>query len=166
MFDDVPLMKAKCGGDPDRDPNVVVERRKVALLGHLCDIYDHGRLVEVQSVASVVDARKMGIPENWDGAFTLAPLPDLLGDGTSCAVDLRVSANIDVSSLRPDKRLRSLTEEGWAIFRQCMVFCDTRALIPTTPLRSIGAPAWAEIDLWQCAQRSPDPCSRGTHRIR
>lgn len=52
MFDDVPFVKAKCAGNPDRDPNRVVERRMVALLGYPCDIYEQGRLVKVQSVAS------------------------------------------------------------------------------------------------------------------
>lgn len=149
MFDDVPFTKAKSAGNPDRDPNVVVERRMVALLGYLCDIYDHGRLVKVQTIAPVTNAEKAGIPPNWDGAFTLAPLPDLLSDGVTYAVDLRTATNIDASYLRPEKRLRSLAEGGWAVFRQRMVLCDTRALVPITPLQKIGAPTWAEIDLWQ-----------------
>lgn len=149
VFDDVPFVKAKSAGDPKHDPNIIIERRKVAVLGYPCDIYANGRPVKVQSIAPVVSAEKAGIPANWDGAFTLAPLPDLLGDGVTYAVDLRVSANIDVSYLTPEKRLRALTETGWAIFRQRMVLCDTRALIPTSPLQTIGAPTWAEIGLWQ-----------------
>jgi len=148
-FEDVPFVKAKSAGNPARDPNVVIERRKVVLLGFPCDIYDNGRLVKVQKVASVVDAVKAGIPPNWDGAFTLAPLPDLLGDGVTYAVDLRTAANIDASYLSPEKRIRSLSEEGWAIFRQRMVLCDTRALIPVAPLRTVGSSTWDEIALWQ-----------------
>lgn len=149
IFDDVPFIKAKSAGNAEKDPNLNVDRRMVALLGYPCDIYDHGRLVKVQSVAPVVSAEKAGIPQNWDGAFTLAPLPDLLGDGVRYAVDLRVASNIDVSYLRVERRVRSLTENGWAIFRQRMVLCATRALIPLPPLHTIGAPTWAEMTLWQ-----------------
>ncbi|MDN4161080.1 hypothetical protein [Nocardioides abyssi] len=149
VFRDVPFTKARSAGNPDRDPNVVIERRMVALLGYPCDIYNDGRLVKVQTVAPVVDATKMGIPPDWDGAFTLAPLPDLLGDGNTYAVDLRTAANIDASYLTTDRRVRALSEDGWALFRQRTILCDTRAMIELAPLRDFGSPLWAEIELWQ-----------------
>lgn len=149
VFDDVPLVKARSAGDPSRDPNVVVERRKVAVLGYPCDIYAHGRPVKVQTVAPVTTAEKVGIPPDWDGAFTFAPLPDLLGDGVPYAVDLRTAANIDASYLQPQRRLRSLSEIGWAVFRQRMALCDTRAVISLPALLAIGASTWAELELWQ-----------------
>lgn len=149
VFDDVPFVKAKSAGNLSKDPNLVVERRKVALLGYPCDIYDHGRLVKVQTVAPVTSAERAGIPPDWDGAFTFAPLPDLLGDGVPYAVDLRAAANIDVSYLRTDKRIRSLTELGWSVFRQRMALCDTRAVVSLPALTAIGASTWAELELWQ-----------------
>jgi len=149
VFGDVPLVKAKSAGNPEKPPNLVVERRMVAVTGYPCDIYAEGRLVRVQTVAPVVPADRLGIPIDWDGAFTFAPLPDLLGDGAWNAVDLRVAANIDASYLRPGHRLRSLSETGWAAFRQRMALCDTRALISLTALQAIGASAWAEVELWQ-----------------
>ena len=90
-------------------------------------------------MAAVVDAEKAGIPINWDGAFTLAPLPDLLGGGAAYAVDLRTASNVDASYLAPERRIQSLTEDGWAIFRQRMILCDTRALIPLPALKTVGA---------------------------
>ncbi len=149
VFDDVPFVKAKSAGNLEKNPNLVVERRRVALLGYPCDIYFGGRLVKVQTVAPVTQAERAGIPANWDGAFTFAPLPDLLGDRAMYAVDLRVAANIDVSYLRAAKRLRSLSEFGWAILRQRMALCDTRALVSTSALTKIGASTWAELELWQ-----------------
>lgn len=149
VFDDVPLVKAKSSGDPTRDPTIVVERRKVALLGYPCDLYTGGRLVKVQTVAPVTMAEKVGIPPDWDGAFTFAPLPDLLGDGVPYAVDLRTAANIDSSYLLPGRRLRSLSEIGWAVFRQRMALCDTRAVVSLTALAAIGASTWAELEMWQ-----------------
>lgn len=149
VFDDVPVVKAKSSGNVDRDPNIVIERRMVATLGFPCDIYAAGRLVKVQTVAAVTEAAKAGIPDDWDGAFTFAPLPDLLGDGRMFAVDLRTAANIDASYLRPDRRVRCLSELGWAVFRQRMALCDTRALISFDALMKIGASTWAGLVLWE-----------------
>lgn len=149
VFDDVPVVKAKSAGNVAKDPNIVIERRMVASLGFPCDIYDAGRLMKVQTVGVVVDAAKAGIPAAWNGAFTFAPLPDLLGDGRMFAVDLRTAANIDASYLRTDRRIRSLSELGWASFRQRMALCDTRAMISFNSLLNIGAATWAELELWE-----------------
>lgn len=54
VFKDVPFVKARSAGDPNRDPNTVVERRLIAVVGYTCDIYEKGRLVKVQTVAPVV----------------------------------------------------------------------------------------------------------------
>jgi hypothetical protein len=149
VFADVPFTKAKNAGDPSRDPNITIERRTVALLGYPCDMYAQGKLVKVQTVAVVVSAEKFGIPDDWAGAFTLAPLPDLHGDGQVHAVDLRTAANIDASYLVPANRTRSLTEYGWAVFRQRKALCDTRALVSIPALTAIGSATWAEIGFWQ-----------------
>jgi len=149
VFNDVPFVKAKSSGSPERDPNINVQRRLVAVLGYPCDLYADGRLIKVQTVAPVASAERVGIPQNWDGAFTFAPLPDLLGDGALYAVDLRAAANIDASYLLVENRIRSLSETGWAVFRHRMALCDTRALISLPVLMSVGAAAWQETSLWQ-----------------
>ena len=82
VFSDVPFLKGRSAGDTAEDPNLVIERRTVAVLGYRCDVYHGGRRVEVQAIAPVVDARKAGIPPNWDGAYSYFPLPDLIGEGT------------------------------------------------------------------------------------
>lgn len=149
VFDDVPFVKARAAGDSAKDPNLVVDRRAVAVLGYPCDIHANGKPVKVQTVAPVIAAAKLGILPDWAGAFTVMPLPDLRGDGESWAVDLRAATNIDASYLTRDRRLRSLSEVGWAVFRQRLALASTRALIPLSALRTIGGPLWAELAAWQ-----------------
>ncbi len=149
MFDDVPFTKARSSGDPSTDPNIVVERRLVAAVTYPCDMYHDGRLVRVQTIAPVTSADKSGIPQDWSGAFTFAPLPDLLGDGDMYAVDLRASANIDRSYLQPEHRIRCLSEYGWAIFRQRLALCSTRTTGSVEALTQVGRPTWAETELWE-----------------
>lgn len=148
VFTEVPFIKARSAGNPARDPNVTIERRTVALLGYPCDVYDQGRPVKVQSVSLVVDAQRRGVPANWDGTYTLCPLPDLHGDGVMWAADLGMVANIDVSYLNRAKRVRALSEDGWAVFRQRVVLTSTRTLVSIPKLRSAGRALWAEVDLW------------------
>lgn len=158
VFDDIPLVKAKSAGSPDKDPNLVVERRLVALVGYPCDTYANGKPIKVQTIAPVTAAQKAGIPPNWDGAFTFSPLIDLRGDGVPYAVDLRAAANIDASYLTRGRRIRSLSEFGWAVFRQRRALCDTRAVIPLDALRQIGEPIWQEFEAWQrwCESGRPE----------
>jgi len=97
----------------------------------------------------VVSAEKVGIPPDWGGAFIYAPLPDLEGDGAGWAVELRTAANIDASYLVASRRLRCLSEVGWAAFRQRMTLCDTRGVISLAALMKIGSSTWHEVALWQ-----------------
>lgn len=149
VFDDVPFTKARRGSKVGDPPNVISARRMVAVLGYPCDIYSAGQLVKVQCVAPVVNAAKVGIPPNWDGAFTMAPLPDLLGDGQMYAVDLRACSNIDSFYLNPQSRKRCLSELGWAAFRQRLGLASTRLLNHIDDLAAVGAELWQEMALWQ-----------------
>jgi hypothetical protein len=147
VFDDVPFVKAKLNNAPARDPNVDVERRRVAVLGYPCDLYQQGRLVTVQPVALVRSAERIGIPDNWAGAFTYSPLPDLRGEGDH-AVVLQAVGSVDARFLVRDKRLASLSEVGWAVFRQRLALCATRMLIPLDDLTQAGRATWQELELW------------------
>lgn len=149
VFADVPFAKAKRGSKITDDPHVSFDRRLVAVLGYPCDIYVDGRLAKVQTIAPVVDAQRAGIPDNWDGAFTVAPLPDLLGDGRMYAVDLRVTANIDAFYLDVTNRQRCLSELGWAAFRQRLGLTSTRLLNHLSDLIAVGTEVWQEMTLWQ-----------------
>jgi len=149
VFGDVPFIKGRRASKPTDDPNIAVERRNVVVLGYPCDIYAQGKLVRVQTVAPVVQASKAGIPADWDGAFTMAPLPDLLGDGTMWAADLRVAANIDASYLDVANRKRCLSQLGWAAFRQRLGLAGTRLLNHLTDLVAVGQDVWHEMELWQ-----------------
>lgn len=149
VFDAVPFIKGRRASKPTDDPNIAVDWRLVAVLGYPCDIYSGGRLVKVQTVAPVVDAEKAGIPADWDGAFTVAPLPDLLGDGRMYAADLRVAANIDACYLDLAHRKRCLSELGWAAFRQRLGLASTRLLNHLSDLVAVGTEVWHEMAMWQ-----------------
>lgn len=149
VFNDVPFVKASRGNKHTDDPNLKAERRKVATIGYPCDMYLNGRLARVQAVAPVVDAEKRGVPADWDGAFTLAPLPDLEGDGRMWAVDFSAAANIDAFYLNRENRVRALSELGWAIYRQRLGLTHTRLLNHLTDLMAVGSSLWHEMAMWQ-----------------
>ena len=149
VFDDVPFVKGRRGSKPTDAPSIAVDRRLVVVLGYPCDMYTAGKLVTVQTVAPVIDAEKAGIPVDWDGAFTMAPLPDLLGDGRMYAADLRVAANIDAFYLDVAHRKRCLSELGWAAFRQRLGLASTRLLNHLTDLVAVGTEVWHEMAMWQ-----------------
>lgn len=149
VFDDVPFIKGRRASKSTDGPNIAVDRRLVVVLGYPCDMYTAGKLVTVQTVAPVIDAEKVGIPVDWDGAFTMAPLPDLLGDGRMYAADLRVAANIDAFYLDVAHRKRCLSELGWAAFRQRLGLASTRLLNHLTDLVAVGTEVWHEMAMWQ-----------------
>jgi hypothetical protein len=151
VFHDVPFTQARAGNRaPDGDPSVVIKRRTVAVTTYPCEMYDpDGTMGRAQAVAAVRSAEGITIPPNWDGGWTYGPLPDLYGDGQLYVVDFRAVANIDRSYLVRSKRVRSLSEYGWAIFRQRRALHETRAAIHLEDLLQVGTPTWQEITLWQ-----------------
>jgi hypothetical protein len=150
IFDGVPFVKAKAAGSVENDPNLVVERRRVCIIGYPCDIYDaHGRLAKVQTVALVRDGSSDGVPENWNGSFSVCPFPELDSDEKLWVADFRTVTNVDRDYLPLERRLVSLSEVGWAIFRQRLALAYTRALMNVEKLHEIGRQAWQETQLWQ-----------------
>ena len=89
------------------------------------------------------------MPPTWEGAFTACPLPDLFGDGVLWAADFLALSPVDRTYLTTENRIASLSESGWAYFRQRLALCYTRALIVLRPLEAVGEPTWKEIELWQ-----------------
>ena len=151
IFADVPFIKAQGGDTPDADPRIRTERRLVTPILYPCDMYVDGRgvLGRVQAVALVHSAEGVRIPDDWAGAFTVCPLPDLMGDGAMWLADFRAIANVDRSYLRVEHRVHSLTEAGWAVFRQRLALASTRLSIDLDDLRIGGAITWEESVLWQ-----------------
>src|SRR5207248_5329941 len=119
------------GDDPAADPRTRVERRHVATVLHPCDMYAEatGVLARVQAVALVRAAEGIRIPDDWGGAFSVCPLPNLAGDGSMWLADFRATSNVDRSFLSEENRERSLTEFGWALFRQRLAGASTRLMI-------------------------------------
>jgi hypothetical protein len=148
VFGNVPFTKARFNNKPEDDPNVAVERRMVVVIGYPCDLYMNGQPVKVQSVAPVVEATKVGIPPDWSGAYTYAPLPDLLGDGKPYAAALSAVSNIDARYLVRSGRVASLSRLGWATFRQRLVLCSSRSVLLIEDLDAGGAATWEELELW------------------
>jgi hypothetical protein len=159
VFADVPFAKNKRASKFEDPPNTSYDRRLVAVMGYTCDLYtDAGVLAKVQVVAPVVNAERAGIPDDWDGAYNFAPLPDLLGDGAMHAVDLRAASNIDGYYLDPTRRVRCLSELGWAAFRQRIGLSAMRVVNHLDDLAAVGVDVWREVELWERwnrAGRSP-----------
>jgi hypothetical protein len=151
IFREVPFVKVQAGDTPAADPRTRVERRYVATILHPCDMYAEasGALAKVQAVALVRTAQGTRIPDDWGGAFSVCPLPNLLGDDAMWLADFRATSNVDRSFLREDNRERSLTEFGWAVFRQRLAAASTRLMISLDDLQGVGATTWRETLLWQ-----------------
>lgn len=150
VFDDVPFLQGRAANSREADPNVVCKRRAVAVLNHPCELYgEWGGMGRTQRIAAVREAKGVTIPANWDGAWAYCPLPDLYGDGPMWIVDLGLTANIDRAYLDRSTRLRSLSEYGWAIFRQRIAANDTRTTIHLQDLIDIGQANWQELSMWQ-----------------
>lgn len=156
VFADVPFAKNRRASKLSDDPNTTHERRLVAVMGYTCDLYNTqtGELGKVQVVAPVIEAGAGGIPDDWAGAFNFVPLPDLLGDGAMYAVDLRAASNIDAFYLVPVNRVRSLSELGWAAFRQRIGLSSMRIVNHLDDLRNVGIDVWREVELWERWNRS------------
>lgn len=149
IFEDVPFLKARAGDRPGSEPKVQIERRSAIALTYPCDMYEHGTLVRVQTVAVVREGSKLRIPEDWDGVFSACPLPDLYGDGGLWAADFLTLSNIDRSFLTTANRIASMTEFGWAYLRQRLSNYLTRVTGHLDDLRQAGRPAWDEMELWE-----------------
>jgi hypothetical protein len=116
-------------------------------------------MARVQSVAVVRElADNQRIPDNWDGCYAFCPLPDLNRDGSRWVVDFRAVSNVDRTFLLPSNRIAALSAYGWAIFRQRLVLCYTRALTPVAKHYMNGRSTWFELELWQqwCASLPSD----------
>lgn len=148
IFDDVPLTKAAAGDTPDRDPKWSGGRGTAAAILYPCDMVapDNVTLVKAQAIVRVYDAAAKGlsIPADWEGVLGVCPLPDLRGDGRMWVADFRTQTTVDRSYLRVDKRVRCLSELGWAVFRQRLAGSLTRAVVPIDDMLEIGAPTWEE----------------------
>ena len=151
IFDDVPFVKVRAGNSPDTEPNLVSERRSIALTHYPCDMYESGRgdLARVQAVCLVREAGGMHIPSDWNGAYSVCPLPDFRGDGRLWIADFRAVGNVDRSFLTLDRRAKSLTQLGWAFFRRRLVQHQARIDLPLDRLREAGRATWDEALLWQ-----------------
>ena len=150
ILDDVPFIKGRSGGGANRDPNAVVERRRVCITGYPCDLYNPlGQLFKVQAVAVVRDGSNDRIAEDWQGNLSVCPLPDLNRDGKTWVADFRAVANIDRVYLARTTRVAALTEVGWAHFRQRLALAYTRSLIPIETLKKHGQDIWREVGLWE-----------------
>lgn len=149
IFRNVPIIKAKAGDrPPETDPKTAVDRRTVVALDYPCDMYDHGRLIKVQTVAVVREAGKLGVPDDWDGAYSACPLPDPVGDGLLWAADFLTISPVDRAYLTPALRIASLTELGLAHLRQRIVLYATRLKVPLAAILEAGRPVWDELELW------------------
>lgn len=149
IFENVPYVKVQAGDSPGSDPKLRVERRKVAALSFPGEMYSNGILGRVQTIAVLREAAKLGIPDDWQGAFFACPLPDLVGDGQKWIIDFRTMGNVDRSFLTPGNRMETLTEFGWAYLRQRLGIYFTRVSYHLGDLQQAGSATWQETELWE-----------------
>lgn len=121
----------------------------VVALSYPCEMYSNGSLAKVQTIAIVREAAKLGIPDNWQGAFFSCPLPDLKNDGNPWIIDFRAMSNVDRSYLISQTRFETLTEFGWAYLRQRLGIYFTRVSLHLSDLQQAGNVTWQEIELWE-----------------
>src|SRR3990170_1802145 len=158
LFEGVPIVKARAGDvPPESDPKLSTDRRVAMVIGYPCDIYDHGRLIKVQTVATLREGSKLGVPEDWDGAYHSCPLADPFDDGVLWAVDFLALSPVDRAYFEPQRRIASLSEIGLAHLRQRLVLYATRLRIPVEEVLASGQSLWDEIGLWDswCAAKNP-----------
>lgn len=157
IYEDVPFTKAGAGNSIEAPPSLSASRRRhVAVLLHPCYIVgsDGATPVKAQPVAAVYEARSVGlaVPDDWEGVYGVCPLPDLAGDDEMWVADFRMITVVDRSYLREDRRLRCLSELGWAVFRQRYVTASTRGELAIEDLLEVGRVTWIESEM-ECAWR-------------
>lgn len=160
VFDDIPFAKMGAGDTPTSDPKWTTPRVSAAPILYPCDMVGNDNIspLKAQPIARVYDAAAKGlaIPDDWDGVFGVCPLPDLRGDGRMWVVDFRTISTVERSYLALEKRVRCLSEYGWAIFRQRLVGAVTRGVVDVETMQLIGGTAWAESEMetvWVAAGR-------------
>jgi hypothetical protein len=151
IYERVPYTKAGAGNDADSDPSWSAKPRHIATLLHPCNIVDSDNVtpIKAQPVALVYDATQAGlsIPADWEGVLAVCPLPDLTGDGRMWVADFRKITTVDRSYLLDDRRIRCLSELGWAHFRQRFIDATTRAVFAIEDLIEVGAVTWVESEM-------------------
>jgi hypothetical protein len=161
VFDDVPIVKMGAGDTETSDPKFASPNRRSATpILYPCDMVgpDNVSLIKAQPIALVYDAGEKGlsIPADWEGVLGVCPLPDLRGDGRMWVADFRRITTVERSYLRPERRIRCLSEYGWAVFRQRLVAALSRALPTVDDMLTVGHVTWAESKMeaaWVAAGR-------------
>ena len=149
VFVDVPYVKGQGGDRPDAEPKVRIERRPAIALTYPCEMYAHGVLARVQTIAVVREGSKLGLSDDWQGTFSACPLPGLFGDGALWGADFRTIGSVDRSYLTAANRIASLTEFGWAYLRQRLAIYFTRVTCHLEDLLQAGRATWDETELWE-----------------
>jgi hypothetical protein len=148
VFEDIPFLRIGAGDTADADPKLKFEKRHVAPTLYPCDMVgkDGVTLIKLQPVVMVYDAlsKDLRVPDDWDGALGVCPMPDLNGDGRLWVADFRTASVVPRQSLVLEKRVRCLSETGWAVFRQRLVGAATRALADLDDFYEVGAATWKE----------------------
>jgi hypothetical protein len=163
IYRDVPFTKAGAGNDPpESEPALSAsKRRHVATVLHPCVIVDRDNVtpINAQPVVAVYDAAKNGlhIRDDWEGVpFDVCPLPDLEGDGRMWVADFHTLTTVHRSYLPAGRRVRCLSELGWAVFRQRYIRSVTRGEFALERLMEIGRAAWVESVMETYWMRSLD----------
>jgi hypothetical protein len=147
IFKDVPAARY-----PDKEPvgDDPVKRTSMGLaivMGHPCEISptEKGAAFPWRTLCAVVPDKDARLSLDGEGHFNAFLLPDLLGDGITYYADFRFHTTVHKDRLTPDRRVATLSFEGWQALQRRLVHYQTRiemapADIATAALDEAGHP--------------------------
>lgn len=127
------------------------------LLPHTCEYYEMqaGPGNPLRVLALVRERSREIIPADWNGAFNLFPLPNLLGDGKEYIAQLDTLVTVEEAFLAKRNRVACLSFEGWLALQQRLTHFFARVVSPWDDLEAGQRPQWSEVERDEKAGISP-----------
>ena len=146
-FRRIPLNNALDTNVNDVMKRISTKLRMGLLLPHTCEYYEMqaGPENPIRVLALVRERHQEKIPEDWDGAFNLFPLPNLLGDGRYYLAQLDTVSTVEEAFVTKGNRVAALSFEGWLALHQRLAHFFTRIYAPWGQLDSGQRPYWDEV---------------------
>ncbi len=135
------------------------------VLPHICTYYEtqKGDRLRYRTVARVRKISQEKIPDDWDGGFSLFPLPNLLNDGDMYLAQLDLTTTLEDAFLAKRARVACLSFEGWLALQQRLSHYVSRFIAPWDDLDRLARPTWDEAaaDESKAQAGQAEPVSEG-----
>lgn len=121
--------------------------RLAMLLPHTCEYYEGqaGSRNPIRVLALVRERKNERIPDDWDGSFSIFPLPDLLGDGKYYLAQLDTVATVEEAFVTKGNRVAALSFAGWLALHQRLTHFFARVYSRWGELDAGQRPQWDEV---------------------